>query len=54
MEYLSNNHEDRLNQHENSHQLYDKIRHPALSLTESQWKLRQQYDQNLPMERKSL
>ena len=44
MEYLSNDHEDRLNQHENGQKLCDEMGHPVLSLTESQWKLRQQHD----------
>ena len=50
MEHLSNNHEDCFNEHENSHNLYDKTRHPILSLMESQWKLKQQHDQNFPNE----
>ena len=37
-----------------SHKLCDETGHPILSLLESQWKLRQQHDQNSPMERKSL
>ena len=41
MERLSNDHEDRPNQHENSHKLCDEIRHPVAILMESQWKLRQ-------------
>ena len=41
MEYLSIDHEDRLNQHENGQKLCDEMGHPVLSLTESQWKLRQ-------------
>ena len=51
--HLSNDHEDRPNRHENSHKLYDETGHPVLSLTESQWKLRQQH-QNFPMEGKQL
>ena len=54
MEHLSNDHEDRLNQHENSHKLCDKTGHPFMSLTENQWKLRQQHDQNFQMEEKPL
>ena len=50
MEHLSNDHEDHLNQHENSYE----TGHPVLSLLESQWKLRQQHDQNFPMEGKPL
>ena len=46
MEHLSNDHEDRPNQHDNSHKLCDETGHPLLNLMESQWKLRQQHDQN--------
>ena len=49
MEHLSNDHEDCPIQHENSHKLYDETGHPVLSLMESQWKLRQQHDQNFPI-----
>ena len=42
MEHLSNDHEDRFSQHENSHKLYDETEHPVFSLKESQWKLTQQ------------
>ena len=35
MEHLSNDHQDRPNQHENSHKLHDETGHPALSLLES-------------------
>ena len=52
MEHLSNYHEDHPNQHKNGHMLRDETRHTFLSLLESQWKLRQQYDQNFPMEGK--
>ena len=34
--------------------LWDETGHPVLSLTESQWKLRQDHDQNISMERKPL
>ena len=54
MEHLSNYYEDRLNQQENSHNLCDKTGHLLLSLTESQWKLRQQYDEYFPKEKKPL
>ena len=50
MEHLSNDRKDRPNQHENSHKLYVEMEH-VLSLTESQWKLRQQHDQNFPKEK---
>ena len=43
---LKNDHEDHPNQHKNSHMLCDETGHPVLSLLESQWKLRQQHDQN--------
>ena len=49
MEHLSNVHEDHPNQHENSHKLCNEIGHPLFSLTEVQWKLRQQRDQNFSM-----
>ena len=55
MEHLSNNdHKDHPNQHENSHKLCYEMGHPALSLLQSQLKLRQQNDQNFPMEEKPL
>ena len=50
MEHLSNDREDHPNQHENSHKLCSETGHPVLSLLESQLKLRQQHDQNFPME----
>ena len=46
MKHLLNDHEDRLSQHENNHKLCNEKGHPLLSLKESQWKLRQQYDEN--------
>ena len=54
MEHLSKDYKDHLNQHKNSHKLCNKMGHSVLSLLESQWKLRQQHDQNFPMEGKSL
>ena len=48
MEHLSNDHEDHPNQHKTSNKLCDETEHPVLSLLESQWKLRQQRDQNFP------
>ena len=52
MENLSNDHEDHPNQLKNSHKSCGEKGYPALSLLESQWKLRQQHDQNYPMEEK--
>ena len=49
MEHLSNDHEDRPNQHENSHKQCNETGHPIVNMMESQWKLRQQQDQNFPM-----
>ena len=54
MELLSNDHKDGPNQPKNSCKLYSETMHPVLSLTESQWKLRQQHDQSLPMGGKPL
>ena len=54
MEHLSNDHKDRPNQHKNSHKLYDETGDPVLGLMESQWKLRQQHDQNFTMDGKAL
>ena len=45
MEHLSNDHKD-------CYELYDEMEHSDLTLMESQWKLRQQHDQNFPMEGK--
>ena len=54
MEHLSNYHKDHPNQHKNRHKPHNETGHPVLSLLESQWKLRQQHDQNFPMEGKPL
>ena len=54
MEHLSNDHKNHLNQHGNSHKPLYEMGYPVLSLLESQWKLRQQHDQNFPMEGKPL
>ena len=52
MEHLSNDNEDHPNQQKNSHKPRNETGHPVLSLLESQWKLRQQHDQNFPIEGK--
>ena len=54
MEHLSNVHEKHPNQQNNSHKPGDETGHPIASLMESQWKLREQHDQNFPMEGKPL
>ena len=54
MEHLSNNHDDHANQPENIHNPRYETGHPVLNLLESQWRLRQQHDQNFPMEGKPL
>ena len=54
MENLSNDHKDHLNQQENRPKLCDETVYPVVNLMESQWKPRQQYDQNFPMEGKAL
>ena len=52
MEHLLNDHKDHPNQH--SHALCDEMGHLVVNVTVSQWKLRQEHDQNFPMEGKSL
>ena len=54
MEYLSNDHEDHLNQHENSHKMCNEKEHPVVNFTENKWKQRQQHYQNYSMEQKPL
>ena len=41
MQNLSNDQEDRPNQHENSHKLCNEMVDPVVNMMESQWKLRQ-------------
>ena len=48
MEHLSNDHKEHPNQHKIIQKLYDEMGHPIMNLMESQWKLRQQHDQNFP------
>ena len=50
MEHLSNDQKDCHSQHRNSHMLWDKVGRPVVSLTEIQWKLRQQHDQDMIVE----
>ena len=54
MEHLSNDYEERPNQHETGYRLCDETGHSAMNMMESQWKLRRQHDQNFPMEGKPL
>ena len=53
MKHLSNDYEDRPNQHENYH-LCEEKGHPVLSLKESQWTLIQEHDHDFPMKVKPL
>ena len=46
MKHLLNDYENYLSQHKNSHKLSDEKGHLLWSLRVSQWKLRQQHDQN--------
>ena len=41
MQNLSNDQEDRPNQHENGHKLCNEMVHPVVNMMERQWKLRQ-------------
>ena len=54
MEHLSNDHENHPNQKENSHNQRDETGYSAVNLMESQWKLRQQLDQNFLMAGKTI
>ena len=49
-EYLSNDLEDRPNQHEKSHELCDETWHSISSLMENQWELREPDYENFRME----
>ena len=46
MVHLPKGHRDWPNQHKNSLKQCNETGHPVVSMMESQWKLRQQYDQN--------
>ena len=54
MKRLSNDHEDRPNQHKNCHKLYDEMGRYVVNLMEIQLKLRQEHDQNCTMEEKEI
>ena len=45
MKHLLNDHEDHLNQYENSHKLCNETRNSVDNLMESQWKLIKLHDQ---------
>ena len=46
MEHLANDHKDRPNLHENSYKHCDETGYPVMNIMESQWRLKQQHDQN--------
>ena len=52
MKRLSNDHEDRPNQHKNCHKLCDETGRSVVNLMDIQLKLRQEHDQNCTMEEK--
>ena len=54
MGHLSNGNKDHPNQNKNSHKLCEEMGHPIVNQLESQWKRRQQHDQNFLMEGKPL
>ena len=47
MEHLSNDHEDRPNQHGNSHKQCEETGHLVVNMMERQWKLRQEHNQKM-------
>ena len=49
---FSHDHEEHPNKHNNSKKPHNGMAHPIWSLWESQWKMRQQHDQNFPMKGK--
>ena len=49
MDYVSNDYEYCPRQHQFSHKQCDETGHSVVNMIESQWKLRQQHDQNFPM-----
>ena len=54
MEHLSNDHKDCPNWHKNSHKQCDEMGRHVVNMMKSQWKMKQQHDQNFPMEGKPL
>ena len=50
----SNDQEDHCHQHTNSQKPCDETEHSVVNTMESKWKLRQQHDQNSPMDGKPL
>ena len=47
MEHLPNDHEDRPNQHGNSHKQCDETGHLVVNMMERQWKLRQEHNEKM-------
>ena len=54
MEDLSKDHIDCPNQQEDSYKQCDEMGSPVVNIMESQWKLKQQHDQNFAVEGKPL
>ena len=52
MELLSNDPKEYPSQHKKIHTQCNETGHPIVNMIESQWKLRQQHDQNFPIEGK--